>query len=85
MPIIIDENGRREVTQQEYNDILAALPELSGEASQFDIEYSMDIPSKSLVIVKVRENDVPFTLTYTEGFQWDDAWINERLSGLTIS
>lgn len=77
MPTIIDEQGRREVTQQEYEEYLAELPvhePVINEIPELEIEYSHDIPSKSLVIVKIKGHE-PKELFYPEGFVWDDEWI----------
>lgn len=77
MPIIIDEQGRREVSDQEYQEYMDSLPKVEPvlmEQSNLEIEYSHDIPSKSLVIVKIKGHE-PKELYYPEGFQWDDEWI----------
>lgn len=77
MPIIIDKKGRREVTQQEYEKYLAKLPvhePVKNEIPELEIEYSHDIPQKSMVIVKIKGHE-PKELYYPEGFVWDDEWI----------
>lgn len=75
MPIIIDEQGRREVSENEYQEYLDSLPKVEHEKTEgFEIEYSHDIPSKSLVIVKIYGYN-PVELPYPEGFQWNDEWI----------
>jgi hypothetical protein len=75
---IIDANGRRKVSQKEYFEYMESLPKPE-TAPVLEIEYSMDMPSKSVVVVKVIGNDVPFALNYPEGFQWDDNWIREKI------
>lgn len=74
MPIIIDEQGRRGVSENEYQEYLAALPVIEPEIPDLEIEYSHDMPSKSLVIVKIKGHE-PKELFYPEGFVWDDEWI----------
>lgn len=74
MPIIIDEQGRREVSDQEYQQYMDSLPKVEPEQSNLEMEYSHDIPSKSLVIVKIKGHE-PKELYYPEGFVWDDEWI----------
>lgn len=77
MPTIIDENGRREVSNQEYQEYMDSLQKVEPvliEQSSLEIEYSHDVPSKSLVIVKIKGHE-PKELFYPEGFLWDDEWI----------
>lgn len=74
MPIIIDSQGRREVSDKQYKECLASLPVIEPEKTELEIEYSHDIPSKSLVIVKIKGHE-PKELYYPEGFIWDDNWI----------
>ena len=74
MPIIIDEKGRREVSDKQYQEYLDSLPVIEPEKSNLEIEYSHDIPQKSLVIVKIKGHE-PKELYCPEGFVWDDNWI----------
>ena len=79
MPIIIDEQGRREVSDQEYKEYMDSLPKVEPQQSSLEIEYSHDIPSKSLVVVKIKGHE-PKELFYPEGFVWDDEWILNNLN-----
>ena len=64
-------------TEKELSDYLNSLPvhePVKNEIPDLEIEYSHDIPSKSLVIVKIKGHE-PKELFYPEGFVWDDEWI----------